>query len=250
MLFKPGGQVSNVGKLLLVEVQAWILYFDQLSDGFLFSIHVDEQEKLRELLGHSKEVVNMTAVCTHFRLDSVLYFFYCTIEEFSIWSDILNQSIHGLYVFLDYLFETVVASVVPVFDAISHAHCVHTLVLASYFNVMHDLSKEFPSDRQIFRALRTWPDYKITDRLIFEHLDGLSSINVLVFWMRYSSEIRLDISDNKPFLFFVFLVLQNRLVFFFQLKPIIELFEKNTVFFVNSKRFLILILALVNKKTD
>ena len=85
---------------------------------------------------------------------------------------------------------------------------------------MHDLSKEFPSDRQIFRALRTWPDYKITDRLIFEHLDGLPSINVLVFRMRYSSEVRLDISDNKPFLFFVFLVLQNRLVFFFQLKPI------------------------------
>ena len=50
MLLEPSYQVPDVRKLLIVEVQARTFHSDQLSDGLLVLVHVDQEEELGELL--------------------------------------------------------------------------------------------------------------------------------------------------------------------------------------------------------
>ena len=162
----------------------------------------------------------MAAVAAHFFLDSVFDLFDCAVQEFSIRSHILHQSIHRLDELFNDLFETVVTPVITILDAVSHIHCVHALVFTSDFDVLHNLSEELPCDLKVFRSLRTGSNHKIANRLILQHIDSHPCIDVLVFGVRYSSKVRLKVPDNKFLLLLLLFVLNNWFILFSKLEPI------------------------------
>ena len=144
MLLEPSYQVTDVWKLLLMEVEAWTLDSDQFSYGFLVFVHVDEKEELWKLLTYSKVIVDMTAISCKILLDSIFDFFNSPLQKFPICCHILNKLIHRSNVFFDYILETVVTSVVSVFDSVCHVHCAHSFVFAFYLYVHYHFAKEFP----------------------------------------------------------------------------------------------------------
>lgn len=50
MLLEPSYQVPDVRKLLIVEVKARTFDSDQLADGLLVLVHVDQEEELGKFL--------------------------------------------------------------------------------------------------------------------------------------------------------------------------------------------------------
>ena len=104
-------------------------------------------------------------------------------------------------------------------------------MLAFYFYVHCNFSKEFPGNRQVFRTLRAWSNHIIAVACGFNHLYSRLCTDVFEFGMRYSSEIGFAyIFKYLDFFSFLF-VLNGWLVFFLQLKPVfIEVYNRMKLF--------------------
>ncbi len=66
-------------------------------------------------------------------------------------------------------------------------------MLATDLYVHDNLSKEFPSNHQVFRALRTGSDNEIPIAFTLHQLDCRLRTYVSKLWMRNSTEVRLQI---------------------------------------------------------
>ena len=95
-----------------------------------------------------------------------------TRQELLVGCNVLNVDVHGLDVLFDDFLEAVIASVLLVLDAIGHVHVVHASVLALHLYVHYHSFEELPSDGQVFRSLRAGPNDEVSNRGVFEHIDG------------------------------------------------------------------------------
>lgn len=123
-----------------------------------------------------------------------------TWKEFLVGGDVLDIDVHRFDVFFDDFLEAVVTSIFLVLDAIGHVHIVHASVLALHLYVHYHTFEELPSDCEVFRSLRAGPDDEISNRGLFEHVDGRLSTYVFELGMGDSSEVCPEILWDCSFL--------------------------------------------------